>query len=368
MGKKLKWAMLLLLLVAATATLSACGGGGELFLGYYLYKELIDRGGSSRIWHGTVTDTNGEALAGYTVEITANRPDPAGDIRRSTKTNDDGEYEIIMPWYEIATYELKVSHDNVTVYHDEVGVVFNQDQLRDIQVSPVALVTVSGTVSDSASDLLPQVFVAVAKPASIGTEPDTLVTRPEGGVNYQLTNSTGVYYFENIFGEPLLVTAFHPQHGFGYYYIEDPSPINSGGTVTMPGAERVEVRVRVLDSAGEPLASTILPVDHRFTLKFEPAHDLSSQIALAVAEEGLFSNITAEEVIALHPVSGSLQVESTNAEAFADNMLGIAAGTYRLLLEDSQGGTFAGVLVGLETRILHDAAGGEIIEVRVPLS
>ena len=287
MVRMLNLIRLVALLAAAAVALSSCSGGGEILLGYYLYKELIDKGGSSRIWHGTVTDTNGQALAGYTVEITANRPDPAGDIRRSTQTDDDGKYEIVMPWYEIATYEIRVSHDNVTVYHEDVGLVFNQDQLRDIQVSPIALVTVSGTVTDCASEPLPQVFVAVAKPASIGTEPDTLVTRQEGGVSYQLTNSTGVYYFEDIFGEPLLVTAFHPQHGFGYYYIEAPSPINSGGTVTMPGAERIEVRVRVLDSTGQPLESAVLPVDYRFTLRLEPAYDLSSQIALAVAEEGL---------------------------------------------------------------------------------
>ncbi len=368
MVRMLNLIRLVALLAAAAVALSSCSGGGEILLGYYLYKELIDKGGSSRIWHGTVTDNNGQALAGYTVEITANRPDPAGDIRRSVQTDDDGKYEIVMPWYEIATYEIRVSHDNVTVYHEDVGLVFNQDQLRDIQVSPIALVTVSGTVTDCASEPLPQVFVAVAKPASIGTEPDTLVTRQEGGVSYQLTNSTGVYYFEDIFGEPLLVTAFHPQHGFGYYYIEAPSPINSGGTVTMPGAERIEVRVRVLDSTGQPLESAVLPVDYRFTLRLEPAYDLSSQIALAVAEEGLFSNVTAEEVIALHPVSGSVQVASTGAEAFADNSLEVAAGMYRLSLEDAQGGTFAGVLVGLETRVLNDAVNGEIIEVRVPLS
>lgn len=368
MRKMLNWARILAILAVATVTLSACGGGGEILLGYYLYKQFIDEGGNSRIWHGTVSDTNGQALPGYLVEVTANRPDPAGDERRSTETDDNGEYSIVMPWYEVASYEITVMHEGITVYHDEIGPVFNHDQARDIQVSPVATVTISGTVTDSNSDPLPQVFVAVAKPASIGTEPDTLVAQAEGGANYQLTNSTGVYYFEDIFGEPLLVAAFHPSHGFGYFYIEEPSPINSGGTVIMPGAGQVEIRVRVLDSTGEPLENTILPVDYRFTLRLAPAYDLSSQIALAVADAGLFSNITAEEVIALHPVSGSLQVSSTGAEGFADTAFEVTAGLYRLTLEDTQGGTFVGVLVGLETRVLHDAASGEIVEVRVPLS
>ena len=162
--------------------------------------------------------------------------------------------------------------------------------------------------------------------------------------------------------------AFHPLHGFGYFYIEEPSPINSGGTVTMPGAEQVEISVRVLDSTGEPLENAILPVDYRFTLKLVPAYDLSSQIALAVADAGLFSNITAEEVIALHPASSSLQISSTGTEGFADAAFQVTAGLYRLTLEDTQGGAFVGVLVGLETRVLHDATDGEIIEVRVPLS
>jgi protocatechuate 3,4-dioxygenase beta subunit len=368
MRRILTWARILAVSAVAVVTLSACGGGGEILLGYYLYKEFVDKGGNSRIWHGKVSDTNGQPLPGYLVEITANRPDPAGDVRRSDETNENGEYEIVMPWYELATYEISVLHDNITVYHDNIGIVFNQDQPRDIQVSPVATVTVSGTVTDSDSELLPQVFVTVAKPASIGTEPDTLITLAEGGANYQLTNSTGVYYFENIFGEPLLVGAFHPSYGFGYFYIEEPSPINSGGTVTMPGAGQVEIRVRVLDSTGEPLENAILPVDYRFTLKLAPAYDLSSQIALAVADAGLFSNITAEEVIALHPAGSSLQVSSTDAEGFADTTLEAAAGLYRLTLEDTQGGAFVGVLVGLETRVLHDAIDGEIVEVRVPLS
>jgi|GEM_PF-1492335 len=368
MRRILNWARILAVSAVAAVILSACSGGGEILLGYYLYKEFVDKGGNTRIWHGVLSDTSGQPLAGYIVEVFADRPDPAGDVRRSDETNDLGEYEVIMPWYELATYEIKVLHDNVTVYNDNIGIVFNQDQPRDIQISPVATVTVSGTVTDSDSELLPQVFVTVAKPASIGTEPDTLITLPEGGANYQLTNSTGVYYFENIFGEPLLVGAFHPSHGFGYYYIEEPSPINSGGTVIMPGAGQVEIRVRVLGSTGEPLENAILPVDYRFTLRLAPAYDLSSQIAVAVADEGLFSNITAEEVIALHPASSSLQVSSTGAEGYADTALEAAAGLYRLTLEDTQGGTFAGVLVGLETRVLHDAANGEIVEVRVPLS
>jgi protocatechuate 3,4-dioxygenase beta subunit len=354
-------------LAALVIALSSCGGGGELLLGYYLYKNVIDKGGNSRIWHGVVTNTNSVPVEGYLVEITANRPDPAADERRTDTTDTAGEYRIIMPYYEIATYEISVKHDGVLVFSDEVGPVFDVDQHRDIQVAPIATVTLSGTATDTASDPLAQVFVTVAKPQAAGTTPDTLLTDGEGKLKYLMTNTTGVYMFENVFGAPLLVAAFHPDLGFGYYFIEEPSSMNSGGTVVMPGTGSVKVSVRVLDGAGNPVASDILPVDSRFAMTLTPAYNLASQLGTAIAAEGLFGNITAEEVIALHPTAAELTVSSTGPDGQGDNTATLAPGLYAITIETATGGAFLGVLVGGESRLLTDTENGEVIEVKIPL-
>lgn len=370
-GHTAGWSLRLIKSVVALAALmialSSCGGGGELLLGYYLYQNLIDKGGNTRIWHGVVTDTNSVPVEGYLVEITANRPDPAADERRTTTTDAEGEYRIIMPYYEIATYEMTVKHDGVLVFSDEVGPVFNVDQHRDIQVAPINTVTLSGTVTDADAAPLAQVFVTVAKPLSAGTTPDTLLTDGEGKLKYLMTNTTGVYMFENVFGAPLLVAAFSPELGFGYYFIEEPSSMNSGGTVVMPGTGSVEVSVRVLDGAGTPVANDILPVDSRFVMTLAPAHNLASQLGTAIAAEGLFSSITTEEVIALHPTAAELTISSTGPDGQGDNTAAVAPGLYAITIETATGGAFLGVLVGGEERLLTDIESGEVIEVKIPL-
>jgi len=170
-----------------------------------------------------------------------------------------------------------------------------------------------------------------------------------------------------VFGAPLLVAAFHPDLGFGYYFIEEPSSMNSGGTVVMPGTGSVKVSVRVLDGAGNPVASDILPVDSRFAMTLTPAYNLASQLGTAIAAEGLFGNITAEEVIALHPTAAELTVSSTGPDGQGDNTATLAPGLYAITIETATGGAFLGVLVGGESRLLTDTENGEVIEVKIPL-
>ncbi len=369
MGRIKKRIALVLAAMAVALSLSACGGGGELLLGYYLYQQLLNNGSSSQkmIWSGVVTDGTNKPLKGYTVEILANRPDPASDERKSAVTNDTGQYSVAIMWYQVAAYEISVYYQNTTVYHDNIGPVFYQNQTRDIQVPTVSTVAVSGTVVDGAGAASSQAFVCVARPQSLGDTPDTLVKNAEGKTAYMLTNNTGVYLIENVFGSPLLVAGFSPSLGFGYYYIDAPSSVNAGGTVTLPGKTPIPVRVRVLNTASEPLANTILPVDFRFKIKLTPTYNLSTQVATAVRDASLFSGITSEEIIAMHPVAGEANVASTSADGIADITLNLVPGAYKLELASSPGGVFPGVLVGSFQRLLKDAA-GEIIEVRIPLA
>src|SRR4030042_2154410 len=111
MRKLIIWTRVSLVAVAGLVILSSCGGGGgEFLLGYYLYRELVGNSSQTRIWSGTVNDTASQPLAGSAVEIIADRPDPAGDERRRAETNSDGEYRIIMPWYELAVYRITVKN------------------------------------------------------------------------------------------------------------------------------------------------------------------------------------------------------------------------------------------------------------------
>lgn len=143
--------------------------------------------------------------------------------------------------------------------------------------------------------------------------------------------------------------------------------MNSGGTVVMPGTGSVEVTIRVLDGAGTPVANDILPVDSRFVMTFAPAYNLASQLGTAIAAEGLFSGVTAEEVIALHPTAAELTVSSTGPDGLGDNTVTVAPGLYAITIETATGGAFLGVLVGGEERLITDAENGEVIEVKIPL-
>ena len=368
MGRIQKRIALVLAAMAVALSLSACGGGGELLLGYYLYQQLLNNGGSSQkmIWSGVVTDGTNQPLEGYTVEILANRPDPASDERKTAVTNANGEYQIAILWFQVAEYEIAVYYQNTRVFHDNIGPVFYQNQTRDIQVTSVSVVAVSGTAVDGTGAPAPEAFICVAKPDVVGETPDILVDNADGDPAYMLTNNTGVYLIEDVFGSPLLVAGFNPDLGFGYYYIDSPSAVNSGGTIVLPGKTPMPIRVRVLNTASEPLSDAILPVDFRFKVKFTPAYNLSAQVASAVHDYTLFGGITAEEIIAMHPVEGNTEVSSTGDDGIADSTLNLIPGVYKVELEAISGGAFSGVLVGNSERLLKTAA-GEVIEVRIPL-
>lgn len=368
MGRIKKRIALVFAAMAVALSLSACGGGGELLLGYYLYQQFLNNGSSSQkmIWSGKVTDGANQPLEGYTVEVLANRPDPAADERKTAVTNANGEYQIAIMWFQVAEYEIAAYYQNTRVFHDNIGPVFYQNQTRDIQVASVSVVTVSGTVVDSASAPAAQAFVCVAKPNVIGGTPDTLVDNADGDPAYILTNNTGVYLIEDVFGSPLLVAGFNPDLGFGYYFISSPSAVNSGGTIVLPGKAPIPIRVRVLNTASEPLSDAILPVDFRFKVKFTPVYNLSAQVAGAVHDYTLFGGKTAEEIIAMHPVAGNVEISSTGDDGIADNTLNLIPGMYKVVLETTQGGAYSGVLVGTSERLLKTTA-GEVIEVRIPL-
>jgi hypothetical protein len=80
----------------------------------------------------------------------------------------------------------------------------------------------------------------------------------------------------------------------------------------------------------------------------------------------LFGGITAEEIIAMHPVAGNDEVSSTGDDGIADNSINLIPGLYKIELETTDGDAFSGVLVGTSERLLKTAT-GEVVEVRIPL-
>jgi len=285
------------------------------------------------------------------------------DVSRSDIADDNGMYRLSMPWYEIATYAVEVRLEDTVVYREDIGPVLNDDQSRDLVVSEAVAVTVSGMAKDATGDPVGQVLVTVARPEVIGGSPDTLVVDDSGDVRYQITNSSGVFLFEGVFGRPLLDVGFSPDFGFGYLKLENPSQ-NSGGDLTMPSGAAVNLRIRLLSPAGEPVVNAVLPVGERFAVHLEPTYDLSSQIAALVADQGLFGGLSAQEVVALHPAGATVQVQSTDADGIADQGSMLKSGLYQLSLTGTAGDAYDGVLVGPDSRLID--AGADTIEVKIP--
>lgn len=352
-------------LASLILTTSCTGGAGDLLLGALIYKNLIKKGGSERIWTGRVRTSGGQLLADCLVTVTAQRPAPLEDVSRSDLSDDSGMYRLSMPWFEVATYSIEINYESMVVYHEDVGPVANEDQSRDVVVSETLSVAVSGIAKDPAGNPVEQVLVSVARAGTIGGNPDALITDEGGSVRYQITNPSGIFLFDAVFGRPLLVVGFNPELGFGYLYLENPTQ-ESGGDLLMPSGSTVSVEIRVLNAAGEPMADAVLPVAQRFVARLEPAYDLSSQLGALVADEGLFGGRSAQEIAALHPVAGTAEIQSTGADGIADQSCTLKSGLYTVILEDTSGNAYDGALVGLATRMVDE--GSATIEVKIPAS
>ena len=334
-----------------------------MLLGALIYKNLIKKGNSERIWTGQLRTSSGQLLAGYLVAVTAQRPAPLEDVTRSDVTDESGIYRFSMPWFEVATYTIEVSYESTVVYHEDIGPVANADQTRNVVVTEAVSTTISGVAKDSSGLPLEQILVTAARPEVIGGKPQVLITDESGSTRYQITNASGVFLFETVFGRPLLIVGFNPELGFGYLYLENPAHVG-GGDLLMASGSSVNLHIRVLDSTGEPVSDVVLPVAQRFVIHLEPAYNLSSQVGALVADKQLFGGLTTEEVVALHAEPHSVEVQSTGADGVADQGATLKSGLYQLSLTDTAGNAYEGVLVGSATRLLDEGSG--TIEVKIP--
>jgi len=350
--RNVKWVVLLV----AVSCLSACGGGGDLLMGYLLYDQFLRNGGNSGIWSGQVRDSLGKPLEGYVISITADRPEPDEDITRTGISSKDGSYRITVPWYENAFYTATVSFEGTTLLSKEIGLVANKDQDLDFEI-PVGLsnVTVSGKVIDRDENELSQVFVSVAKPQSVGGEPNSLITEvidSKETIRFVVTNASGAFLFEKVYGKPLLIVGFNPEQGFGYLLVEEPTSLSAGGDLVMPGAKNSSIKAKVLDEAGNVIGSRVLSQAERFDLVLTPAFNLSEQVGAAVSNAGLFGGISAQEVIAIHPTTKVLEVRSTAHDGVSDQSISVLGGLYNLTLKKPDGSDYDGVVIGQNPRMI----------------
>jgi len=368
-GLKLSKAVKIIITFLALISLCGCGGGGDLLLGYLLYDQFIRNGGISGIWSGQVRNSLGKPLEGYVVSISADRPEPDEDVTRTGLSDKDGNYRITVPWYENAFYTATVSFGGTELLRKEIGLISKKDQDLDIPVG-LSNVTVSGKVIDRDENELSHVFVSVARPESVGGEPNSLitdVTDSQERVRFMVTNASGAFLFEKVYGKPLLIVGFSPEQGFGYLFVEEPTSVSAGGDLIMPGAGNSIIKVKVLDEAGNSIGSHVFSQAERFNLVLTPAFNLSAQVGAVVSDAGLFGGISAQEVIAIHPVLKVLEVRSTGADGISDQNITVPGGLYNLTLRKPDGSEYEGVVLGENPRIIFGDS-EVVLDVKIKVS
>lgn len=344
---------------------TSCGaGGGDIIVGALLYNQFFKKESNNKIWTGTITDSVGRPLSDYAVTVIGDREAPNQDFLRSGTTDDEGKYRISVPWYADAVFRIEVSRFGTVLLNKFIGKVEEKDQKFDLQLSEeIASVTISGKAVDAQGNELGQVLVTVARPKVIGGEPTELIRDEEDAYKYLITNSSGAFLFDDVYGKPLLIVGFNKDLGFGYLLIEQPSSVNSGGNLVMPSGLDCTLSAKVLNEEGTPIEHRVLSEEDKFNLIVEPAYDLSAQIGALVEEEGLLGGMQSEEVMALHPVERTLEVRSTQAEGISDQRIVLPSGLYKLQLKAPDGSDFDGVILGEPIRMI--ATPSYVVEVKI---
>ncbi len=327
------------------SVVSCGGGGGNILLGALIYNEFIKKDSNYRLFTGLVTDDMANALEGFEVVVNVDRPEPLEDEDFSTQTDENGNYKVSVPYFADARYTVSVLHGGVVLVSTELGFIAKEDQKVDLVV-PSSLVgsTVSGKVIDGAGNELPLVLVSIAIPDEVGGSPASLITSNDQ-IRYLITNASGVYLFDQVVGEPLLVIGFNPDYGFGYLLIESVTLGSPGGDLVLPGVGEALIKVKIIDEAGNSLDNHLLKENEKFNLVLEPAFDFSAEIGLLVENEGLFSGMSKELVTALHPSKKVLEVRSTTIDGLSEQEISITAGLYKMSLISPFGQSFDGLIL-----------------------
>ncbi|QSB04631.1 S8 family serine peptidase [Natronoglycomyces albus] len=125
---------------------------------------------------GVVTDADGEALAGATVEVT-------GPMSTSTSTNADGEYSV--PVLMVGEYDISVSLFGYETATGTVEIVEDENAVFDVQLDTLPGSEFSSTVVDAGEHGWPLDATVTVVGAGVSTTTDPLtgdftVTLPEG--------------------------------------------------------------------------------------------------------------------------------------------------------------------------------------------
>lgn len=347
-----------LLLLAAGLSLTSC----STLISAYLVNELLNDEAPRYKWTGVVTDTEGDPVEDVEVQVLG-MVDGDNDVATFKDTTDNtGSYSITFRYNNNISYSVKVVKDGQTLAEQEFGEVDKGNKTTNFTLQGTVNATISGTVEDSAGDPIEGVVLIAASVDALNDDP-TVLLDGDNNARYAESGESGIYSIDGSIGNYAIICAYHPDHGFAYGYSEDSDHDGSVAlNLVMGGEGDHDVRVRVVDSAGDPIVLQVLEASRQFRLRLDTPFNLGESIDEVVSSEALFPGLVGVPSDA-HPQAETLSVQATSLGGFAEGVLTVPGSTYEISLLNISSNTAATAIVNSDNPLAVD--GDETIDVRV---
>ena len=313
--------------VVASFVLASC----STLVTAYLLSQLLDEQAPKRTWSGTIRDTTGNPVGGIDIEVLGEIEGDTNVAKFKDTTDVDGSYTISFRWNKNVMYTVRVVHEGVIFASEEYGTIQLSDRVSDFVIQGAVNVELSGVVRGPDGDPLAGVVVVGASASALDATPVTLLNT-DNKTAYDVTNDSGIYSLTGSISRYGVVCAFDPDHGFAYSYGEDD---DSNGSIpldiTMGGKGNFDVKVQVVDGAGQPIVMQVLDADRQFRLRLGTPFNLGTTMDVAVAENGLFPGFVGEPSD-VHPTTITLTIQATGLGGIAETTENVQGGNYDLML------------------------------------
>ncbi len=346
------------LVLCAGLSLTGC----STLISAYLVKELLNDEAPRYKWSGVVQNTAGDPVKDVKVEV---RGEVSGDDNIATfsdTTDNTGSYSITFRYNGNVSYKVRVSKDGTVLAEQSFGEVEKGNKTTNFTLQGTVNATISGTVEDSAGDPIEDVLLIAATVDELTDDP-TVLLDTDNNPRYVQSGESGIYSIDGSIGTYAIVCAYHPDHGFAYAYAEDSDGDGSVALNLVMGADGDhEVRVRVVDSGGNPIPLQVLSSDRQFRLRMDTPFNLSESIDDVVSAEALFPGLVGVPSDT-HPQAETLSVQATSLGGFAEGSLIVPGSTYLISLLNISSNQPATAIVNTANPLPVD--GDETIDVRV---
>ncbi|MCC7479770.1 carboxypeptidase regulatory-like domain-containing protein [bacterium] len=328
----------------------------------YLVNELLNDEAPRYKWTGVVQNTAGDPVEDVKVEV---RGEVSGDDNVavfSDTTDNTGSYSITFRYNGNISYKVRVSKDGQVLAEQSFGEVEKGDKTTNFTLQGTVNATISGTVEDSSGDPIEDVLLVAASVDELDETP-TVLLDSENNPRYVQSGESGIYSIEGSIGAYAIICAYHPDHGFAYGYAEDSDGDGSVAINLVMGAEGShEVRVRVVDSGGNPIVLQVLSANQQFRLRLDTRFNLGETVDEVVSAEALFPGLVGVPSDS-HPQAETLSVQATSLGGFAEGSLTVPGSTYEISLLNISSNEPATAIVNTANPLAVD--GDETIDVRV---